>query len=154
MCGAGGRRLVLALAVGCLFGLLALDDAVHLLAHRLDVREGPIDAGEADIGDGVKLAQPLHHHLADDTRFDLCLTEFIELVLDVFDDSFQFADGNRASLAGEAQSVIDLLAVEGFAAAIALDNHQLRQDDALDRAEALEAALTAAAAVDGAALIA
>jgi len=135
-------------------GVHGLQDVLHLVAHGEDVWVGAIDAGEADVGDGVQLAQAVHHQLADHPGLDLGAAELEDLVLDIFDQRLELADGDRALLAGQADTLVELLAVEWLAPAIGLDDHQLGENDTLDSAEALQAALAAAAPVDGAALIA
>src|SRR5690348_11517513 len=135
-------------------GWRGVEQAIHLLPHGLDVGIRAVDAGEADVGDVVELAQAFHNHLADDARLDLGLPQLVQFRLDLLDDGFELADGNGPLLAGVLQAGLNLLALEWLAPAVALDHHQLRQHDALDRAEALEAVLAAAPAADGAALIA
>jgi len=62
---------------------------VSLLPHLLDVSEGAIDAGEADIGYTIKLAQSLHHHVTNGGGGYLTSARFVELRLDVIN---QFLD--------------------------------------------------------------
>jgi len=62
---------------------------ISLLPHLLDIGEGAVDAGEANIGYTVELAQSLHHHVTDGSGGHLPFAQFVELSLDVIN---QFLD--------------------------------------------------------------
>src|SRR5260221_425762 len=130
------------------------EQAIQLLAHRLNIRVRAIDAREADISDVIQPAQAFHHHLADDPRRNLDLPHLVQFLLDLVHDGFELAHGDRPLLARAAQTVHELVALEGLTPPVALDHRELREHHPLDGAEALEAALAAAPAMDGATLIA
>src|SRR4029079_1830616 len=80
-------------------------------------------------------------------------TKPIQFVFYVLHQCLQLTDRDGTLLTGVAHAGLDLLAFEWLTPAVALDDHELVQYDALNRAKTLEAALTAAAAVDRAALV-
>src|SRR5262249_6498243 len=107
-----------------------------------------IDRGETHIGDVVEGAQCVHHHLADGLRGDFALALALELAHDL---GYRLLDAlglDWALAQRDLHRAQELVAVERYAAAVALDHHQLAQLHALERRKAEIAGDADAAAPD------
>src|SRR5205807_839208 len=112
----GGRRL----------GLVVALKALHLVDELADVLELPVDRSEAHVGHGVELLEVLHHDLPELLARDLLLGAIVELRLDLANDVVDRLDADRPLLARFQNRGAELLAVEGLAPAVPLDD--VRQD--------------------------
>src|SRR4051812_13508662 len=72
----------------------------ELTRELVDVAEGAVDGGEADVGDLVELAQRRHHLLAEPARRDLLLAELLRAPLDVTGDLLDLHDRHRPLFTG------------------------------------------------------
>src|SRR5213593_2110950 len=108
--GGGGFRLVVPL------------EALDLLDELADVLELPVDRGEADVGDRVQALQMVHHYPAELLAADLFLGALVQLGFDLDDDVVDGLHPDRSLLARLQDGPSELLAVEGLAAAVALDH--------------------------------
>ena len=119
----------------------------------VDVVEGGIDGGEADVGNGVEFAEAVHHDLPEPGGGDLGLIEALEVFgngIDEFGDAFA---GDRALAAGREEAAFKLGGVELFAVTVALDEFGEAALDALVGGEARAAEDALPAAAYGAAII-
>ncbi len=132
-----------------LLGVFAAEQLFELGFEFADVLEVAVDAGEADVGDGVDVLEALHDELADGAGGALALGRVDDEGFGLVDDVLHLGGGDVALLAGVQQAGEDLLAVEFLAAAVLLDDHVGDFVDALVGGEALVAALALAAAADG-----
>src|SRR5256885_11153548 len=127
-------------------GAAGAQDVFDLSLDLLQVHEFPVDRGEADVGDFVKVAEAVHDHLADLAAWDLHAAGAAELGLDVVDDGAQALRGDVALFGGFLQAVEELLGVEVLAAPVLLGDEEGHRLDALVSCKALPTlqALTAA----------
>src|SRR6476661_9850708 len=95
-----------------------------------------IHRGEADIGDIVERPQRLHHHLADGFRRDLALALAFQFAHHLGDDLVDALGLDRTLAQRDLHRAQQLVAIERYAAAIALDHDELAQLHALERGEA------------------
>ena len=129
--------------------VFAAEQAFELDLELVDVFEVAVDAGEADVGDGVDVFEAVHDELANGRRRALALGRVDDEGFDGVDDLLHLGDGDFAFLAGVEQAGEDLLAIEVFAAAVFLDDHIGDFVEALVGGEAFVAALALAATADG-----
>jgi hypothetical protein len=115
----------------------------------VDVFEVAVNAGEADIGDGVEILEVFHEELADFGGGSLSFGGVHEEGFGFIDEVFEFCGGDGSFFAGAEESVEDFAAFEFFAAAIFFDDHVGDFVDALVGGEAFVASLTLAASADG-----
>ena len=87
--------------------------------------EGPVDAGEPQVGDLVELAQRAEDGQADLVGGDLGAALAAQRVLDLLAEAGQVVLGDRPALAGLADAGDRLLAAERLGRAGALDHGQL-----------------------------
>ena len=127
-----GRR------AGARGGGLAVEQPLELVHELGDVLELAVDRGEAHVGHVVELLQARHDALADRVARDLLLAELEQLVLDLLDDALDRGGAHGALLAGLLDAGEDLVAVEGLAAPVLLDDGR---EDLLDPLVGGEAAL-------------
>src|SRR5262245_43966390 len=124
------------------FLLAFLDQSLHLVHELRDVLELPIDRGEADVGHLVELLQMLHDQIAQLEGRDLLLRPLVQPRLDVGDDVVHGLHAYGSLLTRLQNGAAELLAVEGLAPPIALDDAREHVLDVLVRgvaAVALEA---------------
>lgn len=114
-----------------------------------DIFEVAVDAGEADVGDGVQVFEARHDELADLAGGAFALGRVDDEGFGFIDDGLHLGGGDIAFLAGLEQAVEDLLAVETLAAAVFLDDHVGDLVDALVGGKAFFAALALAPPPDG-----
>src|SRR5258706_7771605 len=125
--------------------------AFQLTDQRVEVAglaEVLVDRGEADVSDLVQAGQRLHHQLADHIRRYLILAHGFQAAHDAGNGAvYPFAfHGTLAQ--GVVDRALQLIAVEGLAAAILLEHDQFAQLDAFKGGEA-SAAFGAMAAAGG-----
>ena len=112
----------------------------------LGFAEVAVDAGEADVGDGVHFFQCFHDEFAELGGGDVGFAGGFELADDAGDDALDPFVLDGALAEGDADGAGELIAVEGDAAAVVLDHCEVAELDALDRGEALATAAAEAAA--------
>src|SRR5512135_2941909 len=103
--------------------LLFLHEVLELLVELGHVLELAVDGGEPHVGDLVELAEPVHDQLTDLGDTDLLVGPLLEEGLDLLDDLLELADLDGPLLAGLHHAPEELLAVEGLAGAVLLDDH-------------------------------
>ena len=94
----------------------------QFLDEILHVFELAINAGEADIGHFIEVAQVLHQQFAHMTAFNFRLEIGFQLVLDGANDGFDLLVADRALPAGLFQAAFDLGMIERFSRAVLLDD--------------------------------
>ena len=107
-----------------------------------------VDRGEAHIGDVVEGLQPLHHQFADPLARDVALALALELAHDAVDHALDPLGLDRALAQGDLDRAHELVAVEGRAPAVLLDDREFAQLHALEGREAAAAIGADAAAAD------
>jgi len=112
-----------------------------------------VDAGEADIGDGVDFLEGFHHQFADVAGSDVGLAAGFELADDAVDDALDALVLDRAFAERDADGAGEFVAIEGDAAGIGFEDDEFAELDAFDGGEALAAGGAEAAAADGAAVL-
>ena len=131
-----------------------LGQAADLVDEFSDVAKFFVNAGEADVGDLIEVAEALHDALADgagrDFRFELSLHG----VHDVFDEHGDLFDIDGAFVTGGANGANEFFTVEVLAAAVTFDDDDAVANEDLGGAVAVAALETFAAAADGRALLA
>ncbi len=138
--------------MGALFigqGLPRLLQRAQEILEILGFAEVPIHAGEANISDLVHLLKGVHHQLADLLAWNFSFPGSLELADDTIDDALDALILDRALAQSDGDGAVELLAVEGNAAAIGLHDIQFAKLYTLDGGEALAAAGAEAAAADG-----
>ena len=109
------RRLLLA---GWAAGVV--EHGFELFEEVVDVVELAIDAGEADEGHCVQVAEIAHHELAELPALDFAFELGVDLVFDVGGGGLDLAAADGPLPAGAFQTAFDLLAIEGDARAVFL----------------------------------
>src|SRR6185437_1066536 len=125
------------------------EQLLQLFLEFAYVLEVAVDAGKADIGDGIEGLQAVHQQLADFAGGALALGRVHEEVFGLVDQRFHIAGGDGAFFAGVQQAAEDFLALEFLAASVFFHHHVGDFVDALIGGEALVAALAFAAAANG-----
>ena len=115
----------------------------------LGLAEILVDAGEAHIGDLVEAGQRLHHQFADHRGGDLVLAHAFQAAHDAGDHAVHPLGLDRALAQRMRDRAFQLVALEGLAAVVLLDDDQLAQLHALEGGEAAAAGRAMAAAADG-----
>ncbi len=115
--------------------------------------EVAVDAGEADVSDGVHLLQRLHHQLADILARHLALTGRFKLADEAIHDALDPLVLDRALAQGDADGAGELVSVEQDASPVRLDHGEFAQLHPFDGGEALPAIAAEAAPADGRAVI-
>src|SRR5581483_3890905 len=128
------------------FYFLEIADLIHELG---DVAEFLVHAGEADIGNLVDLAQPGHDGVADGAARNFRLVPGLKFVEDVVDRHGQLLQIDRALVAGGADGMEQLFAVEFLAAAVALNYSQTLAHQRLGGGETVSALQALAAPANG-----
>ena len=95
-----------------------------------------------------ELVQIVHHELADDLRFDFLIKTFLQFFFDPVDERLDLLDADGTLFAGLEDAGDDLVAVETFAPAVLLDDHERHFLDVLIGRKALLALQAFAAAAD------
>jgi len=128
--------------------LAELGDLSLELAHVL---EAVVLACEADVGDLVDVAEAGGDALADLDALDLAVEGAVDVLVDLLGELALDGVGDRAFAEGDLDGAEELLAVEGDAGAVALDDDEAGGGvDALVGGEAAGAGVALAASADGA----
>src|SRR5579883_3400406 len=143
-------RSLLSLAVR----LLAMEQTLQFFEHGFNVVKGAVDAGEANIGDLVHVAQALHYPLTDDAAWQFLLALPVEFLLDLLHRVLDLCYREWTFLACLADAHEQFLPVKWLAPLIAFDDHELGLLHPLVGAEAPLALLAFAPAVNSIAYVA
>jgi hypothetical protein len=108
-----------------------------------------VDAGEADIGDGVDPGQGLHHDSADLVGWDVGFTETFKSSHNTGDHLVDPLALDRALLKCNANGTFKFVAIEGLAFPVLLDDDQISQLDTLVSRETTSAGGAESSAADG-----
>src|SRR5262252_3120878 len=107
---------------GAGFRLVVSLESLDLLDELADVLELAVDRGKPDVGDRIEPLQVVHDHSAELLAADLLLGALVQLGLDLDDNVVDRLHADRPLLARLQDGAAELLAVEGLAAAVALDH--------------------------------
>src|SRR5579885_1187168 len=138
------RRSLLRLAVR----LLAMEQTLQFFEHGFNIVKGAVDAGEANVGDLVHVAQALHHPLADDAARQFLLALPVELLLDLRHRFLDLYHREWTFLACLTDAHEQFLPIKWLAPLIAFDDHELGLLHPLVGAESSLALLAFAPAVN------
>src|SRR5262249_37858880 len=114
----GGRLL----RAGTLRAAALLQQILELLHELADVLERPIDGGKAHVGNRVEVVQLAHDRLADHRARHFLLAPLLDRALDPVHRLLDRLDAHRPLLAGLLQPRHHLLAIEGLATTVFLDD--------------------------------
>src|SRR6185312_12441394 len=128
-------------------------DTADELAEILGFAEIAVDRSEAHIGDLVERGQRLHHQLADQIARNVRLAGAFELADDRVDDALDALGLDRALAQRDIDRARQLVALEGLALPVLLDDRQFAQLHALERGKARRAIGTEPAPPDRRAII-
>lgn len=123
-------------------GMNGLDEFAYFL-------ELAVDAGVADVGDGVDAVEVFHDVHADGAGIDFAEGEAFEFGDDGIGGGLELFEGDRAFFAGFDEAAEEFFATEGFASAGALDDDHFGAFDFLVGGEAEGAGEAFAASADG-----
>src|SRR5688572_29573457 len=126
--------------------------SVQLLDECIDVLEAAIHRREADVGNGIEVAQPIHDQGAEGLRRNLAFGGVGHRRLDRVGDPLQYRLRDGAFATGDLQPAHQLIAVVRLAPLIALDDLEGRQLDLFVTREPALAAGALAAPSDDVAL--
>src|SRR3990167_6120692 len=116
------------------------------VGRRLEVL---VDRGVANEGHRIEIAEAFHQHLADVGCPDLGFAHVLEAANDAGDHVVELLLADWTFLQGYRDRTAQLVAVEGGAATITLDDDEIAKLDALERGEATATVCAAATAADG-----
>lgn len=114
-----------------------------------DVAELPVNTGKTHIRDLVHFAEFAENHFADFERTDLFFHAVVELLFHKLDNALHLLKGHGAFLTSSQDSCRDLLPVERFALAVALDDHNGNFLDDFEGGESVPALETLTASPNG-----
>ena len=131
------------------FFLTMCTQRLQLLDKIRNIIELPIDRGEADVSDLVKVLQMLHDDLTDLLGGHLGLRAVADLMLDLRDEICDLLHRDVALITGAYDPRQQLVAAERLTAAITLDDHEWQALHHLVRRKPSPALSALAAAADG-----
>jgi hypothetical protein len=131
------------------FLLLAIQEILQFLEHRLNVIERAIYTRKANVGYLIHLAQSFHYKFSNDTALDFLFSLPVQFLLNLLNRVLNLVDWQRTFLTSFADTHEKLLPVKCFPALISLDNHQNRFLDTLVRTEASFALFAFASSMNG-----
>ena len=134
---------------GFRYGLgIVLGQFGQRLLEVLGLAEIAIDRSEADVGHVVERAEILHHGFADGLRGDLTLTNAFQIADDFRHQLLHLLRLDGPLAQRDRQRAKELVAIEGNAASVALEDHKFAELHALEGREAEVAGQTDTAATD------